>query len=347
MKLQGLRVVDFSPSVPGSVVARLMADHGAQVVKIESPTGALLHRQGPMEAFAERGKQRGVLDLKQPEQRAQAWSWIADADVLVESNRPGVMARLGLGYEAVAARHPRLVYASISAFGQNGPLRDTPAHDLSIRAMAGGLMADDGPVVPRTIDASLAGAYLALAGVMMAVHAARTSGRGDWLDLSLHDVALTLQAPGLPERAGGPAAEPARSAFHDLYRTADGGWICIAGREPAFVDQLLRGLGLDALHDAAANPDASCQAEVRQALASRFEQRSRAEWIDWFAGRSIAFAPVLDYAEALAHPQVAARGMCLVDARGHQQLNTPLRFLREPAEPRLEVPGPQPSGQAG
>lgn len=341
MKLVGLRVVDFSPSTPGALVARMLADHGAEVLKVEPPGGSPL-RVGPaaLVRFTERGKDSIVLDLKVPTQRQKARELAEAADVLVESNRPGVMERLGLGYAALSASNPRLVYASISAFGQHGPLQPTPAHDLSVRAFAGGLKAGDDTIVPATMDASLAGAYLALAGVLMAVHAVRTTGRGDWLDLSLHDVALTLQSQNLPDQAGAPARRPLRAAFQDVYRTSDGRWLCLAGREPAFVSELLHALNLPDLIPTAADSSAAAQDRVRMALAACFSQSTQAEWIQWFKGRNVAFAPVLDYGEAIRHPHVSVRNMCLEDEEGALHLNTPLHFRNEPAAPVLRVPSP-------
>jgi len=344
VKLADVRVVDFSPTVPGAVVARLLADHGAEVLKVESPGGTPLRQGSPdLFAFCERGKELRTLDLKDPAQLEQARTLVDAADILTESGRPGAMERLGLGYETLAARNPRLVYASFSSYGQTGPLSQRPAHDPALRALAGGLLAGGAATPLDTIDTTLAGAYLGLAGVMMALHAARRTGRGDWLDLSLHDVALTMQPHRLAHATAQPPQPRApRSAFQDTYRTRDERWICLAGSEPAFVRRLLEGLGLDHLTASALRPDSASQQHVRATLAAAFLARSQAEWIVWFEDRHLPFAPALTFTEALAQPQAQVRGMALRDAAGQVHLNTPLRFVREPAAPRLQLPGPAP-----
>jgi crotonobetainyl-CoA:carnitine CoA-transferase CaiB-like acyl-CoA transferase len=319
-----------------------MADPGADVLMVESPVGTPLRKDnlGLMQ-FCTRGKRSMVLDLKDPEQQESARALTDGADVVIESNRPGVMERLGLGYQALAARNPRLVYASISSYGQTGPLRNVPAHDLAIRALSGGLANGDTGAPPVTIDTTIAGAYLGLSGVLMALHAASCSGFGDWLDLSLHDVALTLQPHRMTEAATRPPSPAApRSAFQDSYHTQDGRWICVAGRETPFVHTLMSAFGLEHLVPAVHRPDAASQQSVRSALAERFLTRTQSEWVEWFRDRDVAFAPALPFEEALLHPQVAARGMCLADAEGTVHLNTPLRFTREPAVPSLHVPAP-------
>lgn len=343
MKLSGLQVVDFSPTVPGSVLARLMADHGAEVIKIEPPGGSAFRQDAAnpdLVAFCDRGKSVVQLDLKDPAAREQAIAMVCTADVLVESMRPGTLERLGLGYGPLAARHPALVYASVSSYGHQSPLSTVPGHDLSIRALAGGLVTQDNRAAPPvTMDIALAGAYLALSGVLMALRAVDRTGRGDWLDLSLHDVALTLQGHRLGEATARPPKTPRPlHPFLDSYQTRDERWICLAGRESAFVHTLLSDLDLTHLVDMAAlsQPPAA----LRTALAECFLRRTQAEWIEWFEGRNVAFAPALEFHEALAHPQVAARGMLVEDAQGRQHLNTPLRFLQEPAQPvfHLETP---------
>ena len=165
MKLSDVRVIDFSPTVPGATVARLMADHGADVLMVESPAGIPLRQNNPrLLRSCERGKHSMVLDLKDSGQREKARELTDGADVVIESKRPGVMERLGLGYEALAARNPRLVYASLSSYGQFGPLSHQPAHDLAIRAMSGamscGLAIGDTATPPVTIDTTITGALI-------------------------------------------------------------------------------------------------------------------------------------------------------------------------------------------
>jgi crotonobetainyl-CoA:carnitine CoA-transferase CaiB-like acyl-CoA transferase len=254
MKLSGLRVVDLSSFLPGPYLTMTLADHGAEVIKIEAPGEGDPGRHiglsdGPSTVFFRnfnRGKKSVVLDLKSPEGRDLLLGLCETADVLVETFRPGVADRLGLGPAAVQARNPRIVYCSISAFGQTGAYRDRPAHDLALEAMSGALgltLGTDGrPAMPAVPAADQLSALQGLAAVLMALLRRETTGRGDVIDISMHDAMLAACAnivgPTFAENRQ-PVAKHERTtggaAFYQLYETRDGRHIALAGQEGKFV----------------------------------------------------------------------------------------------------------------
>jgi crotonobetainyl-CoA:carnitine CoA-transferase CaiB-like acyl-CoA transferase len=206
MKLAGIRVVDLSRFLPGPYLTMTLADHGAEVIKIETPGDGDPGRQigladGPSTVFfrnLNRGKKSVVLDLKAPEGRDLLLRLCETADVLVETFRPGVAARLGIDYAAVKARNPRIVYCSISAFGNAGPYRDRPAHDLALEAISGVLSMTEGndgePVIPGIPIADHLSALQALAAILMALLRRETTGLGDCVDIAMHDATLAACA---------------------------------------------------------------------------------------------------------------------------------------------------------
>lgn len=352
MKLAGIRVLDFGQFLAGPLVSRVMADHGAEVIKIESPEGDPTRRnnrrpgQVASDFFAalNRGKRSVVLDLKDPATRPALEALVRSADVLVESFSPGVTRRLGIDYDTVSALNPRLVYASVTAFGQNGPLSGIPAHDPLVQAMAGILPRneDGAPIAAGVSVAGLTAAWSALSGVLMALLQAKQSGRGDHLDLSMHDVALTLRPQALNSalRAGDNTTTWQHSvgiAMLELYETADGAWLALGGREPRFAKALFEALGRPDLIPAATGPVGAAQDSVRSFLRETFRSRTQAEWLQELP-QALSVAPVLNYAQALAHPHVAARGMLLGSHAHDAYLNTPLRFARQPGQVAAQIP---------
>ncbi len=217
MKLEGIKVVDLSLFLPGPAMTQVMADHGAEVIKVEPPSGEPnreigLKRDGISVFFANthRGKRSLVLNLKAAEGVEALLRLAGTADVFVESFRPGVVDRLGVGYAAVRARNPRIVYVSISAYGQSGPYRDRPAHDLAVEAMAGVLSVnlgwDDRPAIPAVAAADMLAANIALSGVLMALLRRERTGRGDYLDVAMLDALLAVDAQQLWPADGREAA---------------------------------------------------------------------------------------------------------------------------------------------
>ena len=358
MKLEGLKVLDLSMFLPGPYLSTHLADHGAEVIKIEAPgegdPGRHIGKgQGGHKTFfrnLNRGKSSVVLNLKNDAGREALLRLVETADVFIEGFRPGVVKRLGVDYAAVSARNPRIVYVSISGFGQTGPLSGVPAHDVATEAMGGivslNLGSDGQPAMPPVPIADLTASLLALSGILMALLRRTQTGQGDYLDLSMHDAVLASmpnvlgdvfvdkQPPDrLRERPWGG------NAFYRLYRTADGRHVALGAAEIKFVRSLLGELGhLDLVPLAERGPGPH-QAPIVAVLDAWFATRSQAEWVEYFHGRDIGFAPVRNVREAFDEPHVAAREMLLHDADGIEHVGTPLKFSNEPGHISFAVPG--------
>jgi crotonobetainyl-CoA:carnitine CoA-transferase CaiB-like acyl-CoA transferase len=356
MKLEGIRVVDLSLFLPGPAMTQVMADHGAEVIKVESHEGEPNRRIGPERdgvsvyfANTHRGKKSLTLNLKSPAGVEALLRLAATADVLVESFRPGVVDRLGIGYAAVSARAEKIVYVSISAFGQTGPYRDRPAHDLAVEAMSGVLSVnlgwDDRPWAPAIACADMLASNMALSGVLMALLRRETTGRGDYLDIAIMD-ALIASLPngyGLPmtERRQ-PVAKHERTwggnALYRIYETRDGRFVALGGAELKFATNLLGALGRPDLIPLCRLPPGPGQDPLRDFLTETFLTRTQAEWVQWLAGKDIAFAPVKSLREGLDDAQTRHRAMLVQDRRGWEHLGIPIKFADEPGNIRLDPP---------
>ena len=345
-KLSGIRVVDLSLFLPGPMMTLMMADQGADVVKVEPPGGDPARAMEPFEEGQSvwfrnlnRGKRSILLDLKDEAGKAKLWQLIEGADVFVEGFRPGAIERLGFGYAAVAARNPGIVYCSISAFGQKGAMAHHPAHDLAAQALSGFLSVNDAadgtPVVPGVPAADMAAGLTALSAVLMALIGRERSGRGDHIDCAMLDSLLPWCAHIAGDAlAGGGAPRSAAqrslggAAFYNVYRTSDGRHVVLGGREPKFVANLLSALGRPDLIPLGEAPAGEPQAPLRAYLTEQFAARSRDEWVRWFEDKEVAFAPVLDFREALAVPHVSERGL-IVECDGAHQIAPAIRFVGE------------------
>ena len=357
MKLDGIRVIDLSLFLPGPHLTMMMADHGADVIKVEPPGEGDpgrhigLGQDGHTTFFrnANRGKRSMCLNLKHAGARDALLTLCDTADVFVEAFRPGVAKRLGVDYETLSARNPRLVYASISAFGQTGPNRDLPAHDLAVEALSGvvsvNLGNDDAPAMPSLPAADMAASLMALSGILMALYRREKTGRGDYLDISMQDSLMAwlpnvLGPVFVEKRAPVPKHERTwgGAAFYRIYRCSDGRQIVLGAQEIKFVRNLMNALGRpDFIHLAEQGPGPH-QGPLVEYLQSTFATRTQADWIEWFAGKDIGFAPVKNLREAFDDAHVAARGMLLKDSSGIEHIGVPIRFQHEPATPVFQVP---------
>ena len=357
MKLEGIRVIDLSMFLPGPHLTMMMADHGAEVIKVEPPgEGEPNRHMGPQQnGFSvyfrntHRGKKSLCLNLKSAAGREAILKLCETADVFVEAFRPGVVARLGVDYAAVSARNPRIVYCSIAAFGQTGPYRDIPAHDLATEALAGvvslNLGADGQPAMPHIPAADMAASLLSFGGIMMALYRRERTGRGDYLDMAMHDSILAWTPNVLGEAFANkrpPVVKHERtfggSAFYNIYGTRDGRHVVLGAQELKFVRNLLGELGrLDFVPLCERGPGPHQQPLI-DFLRGVFGQKTQAEWIEWFAGKDISFAPVKNLREAFDDPQVAAREMRLVDPQGLEHIGIPIKFQDEPGQVRTTLP---------
>ncbi len=349
--LASLKVLDFSTLLPGPFASLLLADMGAEVLRIESPTRLDLlralppHDQGTSasHAYLNRNKRSLALDLKQAEALGIVQALVKKYDIVLEQFRPGVMERLGLGYEALKAINPRLIYVSITGYGQTGPYKDRAGHDINYLALAGVAShtgrQDSGPLPLGVQVADVGGGSLhAVVGLLAAVIARQQSGEGQYLDVSMTDCSFSLNAMvGAGYLACG--VEPAweshvlnGGSFYDYYRSRDGRWMSVGSLEPAFMQQLCEALGRPELAALGMSP------ELKIALRVEFERRSFEELCELFAGVDACVEPVLNLSEAVEHPQLKARGVVSQVPRGdgstQAQLACPLKFSQGLPAPR-------------
>jgi crotonobetainyl-CoA:carnitine CoA-transferase CaiB-like acyl-CoA transferase len=357
MKLEGIRVIDLSLFLPGPAMTQVMADHGAQVIKVEpvpggEPNRAIGARRGGVSVYfanTHRGKQSLALNLKTAEGVEALLRLTETADVFVEAFRPGVVDRLGVGYQAVAAHNPRIVYASISAYGQSGPYVHRPAHDLAVEAMAGVLSVnlgwDDRPWNPAIACADMLASNIALAGVLMALLRRQQTGKGDYVDVAMMDALIA----SMPNNYGPPLAEKRQPVAKDerswggnamfrVYETRDGRFVALGGAEIKFARNLLSALGRADLVELCELPPGPGQQPVRAFLEVTFKSRTQAEWVAWMADKDVAFAPVKTLREGLDDPQVRHREMVVADGRGWEHIGLPIKYQDEPGRIDFGLP---------
>ncbi|HEX2072581.1 MAG TPA: CaiB/BaiF CoA-transferase family protein [Geodermatophilus sp.] len=340
--LTGIRVVELSGLGPGPHACMVLADLGADVIRVDRPGGGpvvvppeheVLHRSRPCVA----------VDLKSDAGREVLLRLVDEADVLVEGLRAGVTERLGIGPDDCLARNPRLVYARMTGWGQDGPLAARAGHDINYLGLTGALHAigtADKPVVPLNIGADFGGGSLFLVvGVLAALLERAGSGRGQVVDAAMVDGASSLVAmihgllhAGLWQDRRASNLLDGGAPFYDTYACADGRHVAVGALEPQFYAALLDGLGLTGTlpggqHDVRHWP------EHRRLIAEVLATRTRDEWVAAFAGTDACLTPVLSLTEAAAHPHMAARGT-FVEQDGVPQPGPAPRFSRTPGAVR-------------
>ncbi|MEZ5315996.1 MAG: CoA transferase [Vicinamibacterales bacterium] len=341
--LTGIRVIDLSRLLPGAFATLMLAEMGAEVIKVEDPRGGDPMRhlppsiggRGLYDLLLGRGKKSVTLDLKDPATRPAFDRLLGTADVVVESFRPGTARRLGVSGEQVRARWPRIVHCAITGYGQSGPYAERPGHDLNYVAAAGLLAADrpDLASLPRMFIADVGGgAMSAVVGVLAALLARERGGTGETIDVSMHEAALYwVMLPAARDLVeGGRQATDELPTFgghacYNVYRTRDGGAVALGALEPKFWQAFCAAVGrpdLVARH----LTDPADQAALVGEVGRIFAGRTRDEWVAFFAGHDVCLTPVNAPAEALVDPHIAARG-AVVPAAGLRAVRPP--FLRE------------------
>lgn len=335
--LTGVRIVEFEGIGPGPLAGRMLADMGAAVTVIARPEkGAVTERLGGMdESPLRRGKTVVLLDLKQADARMQALALVTTADALIESNRPGVMERLGLGPGDCAARNPRLVYGRMTGWGQSGPLAQAAGHDLNYVALTGllSLSAHRGerPIVPPTVLGDAGGALGLAFGIACALLDARNTGKGRVVDSAIVDVVAMLGSIAQWVRGSGQLDGAAPSPFHDspfydVYACAGGDFITLGALEPQFYALLLEKLELTDVDPQKQYAHAEWPA-LKARLTALFASQPRAHWCALLEGSDVCFAPVLSLAQAALHPHNVARGIYSAPLAGNLQVACAPRFL--------------------
>jgi alpha-methylacyl-CoA racemase len=345
--LEGVRVVEIAGIGPGPFCAMLLADMGAEVVRVDRPAGGDGQRWPPVLG---RGRRSVVVDLKHERGAEVVLRLAASADALIEGFRPGVAERLGIGPAACLARNPRLLYGRMTGWGQEGPWRHVAGHDIDYIALAGALhpigRAGQAPVPPLNLVGDFGGGGLLLAfGIACGLLETRRSGRGQVIDAAVVDGAALLTtlihelaAMGLWHAERGANLLDGGAPFYDVYETADGQYLAVGALEPRFYAELLARLGLDE-RDLPAQMDRDRWPELRERLAAAFRARTRAEWCELFDGSDACVAPVLSPGEAPGHPHNRAR-QAFVPVGGSLEPAPAPRFGRTPSAPPSPPPTP-------
>ncbi|WP_150305195.1 CaiB/BaiF CoA transferase family protein [Pseudomonas saliphila] len=346
--LAGVKVVEIVGLGAAPFCAMMLADMGAQVIRIDRPGGGeIMKLVEPRFDVMARGRRSVAIDLKKPGATEAVLDLVAQADILLEGFRPGVMERMGLGPDTCLARNPKLVYGRMTGWGQDGPLAQAAGHDINYIALAGVLHTigalGEPPLPPMNLIGDFGGGGMLLAfGILCALHEAGRSGHGQVVDAAMAEGSALLaamnwgfKAAGLWRNERGSNVNDGGAHFYAAYACADGHCISIASAEPQFYALLRQKLGLDdpafdAQHDHRRWP------ELKERLAGIFKTRTRAEWCALLEGSDVCFAPVLDWDEAPGHPHNRARGM-FIDIDGVTQPAPAPRFSRS-SPPRPSAP---------
>jgi alpha-methylacyl-CoA racemase len=355
--LAGLRIIELAGIGPVPFAGMMLADHGADVVRIERPDRPTTYRN-----VMHRSRRSVLVDLKRAEGVAVVRRLCAQADGLIEGMRPGVMERLGLGPDLLLGDNPRLVYGRMTGWGQDGPMAQAAGHDLNYIALSGALYMmgrkEEKPPVPLNLVGDFGGGGMLLAfGMVSAILAAQTTGRGQVVDAAMSEGSALLmslfysegQTPTWPGDRGSNMLGGA-APFYDTYETADGGFVALSCIEPQFYAQMLRRVGLSEDPDLADQLDRSRWPAAKEKLAAAFRGKTREEWCVLMEGSDACFAPVLSLAEAPRHAHNLARGSFL-EAFGRIQPAPAPRFLasgaRRPDLPMLGAHTDAVLGEAG
>jgi len=356
--LRGVRVLELGGIGPVPFAGMFLADQGASVLRIDRAHGAFEMPIDPTRDTLQRGKDRLTVDLKSPEGVAAILRLAEEADIVLDSYRPGVLERLGLAPEELRARNPRVVVGRMTGWGQTGPLAARAGHDPTYIAHTGALHAigpaGGAPQLPLSLVGDFGGGAMYLvAGVLAALWDAQRTGEGQDVDAAIVDGVSHLMASPYSLMAGG-AWEDKRGSnlvdggapFVDVYETADGGHVAVAALEPPFFAQLVEGLALDAAWRDAQWDRARWPA-LRETLADRFRTRTRDEWAGVFDGTDACVAPVLTMSEAPVSPHLQARGTFFDRDGGWEPAPAP-RFGKgiAPRPRRPLAPGTQPAADA-
>jgi alpha-methylacyl-CoA racemase len=349
MLLKSLKILDFSGLLPGPFATMMLADLGAEVLRVESPTRPdLLRAASPKDGedsavhrHLNRSKRSIALDLRKPEAVDLIKRLVTTYDIVLEQFRPGVMERLGLGYETLKEINPRLIYCALTGYGQSGPYRDRPGHDnnyLAISGVASYSGRDESGPPPLGIQiADLAGGSLhAVIGILAAVIYREQTGQGQFVDVSMTDAAFSLNALAGPGYlVGGVEPEPERmllngGTFYDYYRTKDGRYFSVGSLEPQFRKLLCEAVGHPEWVEMAVSEHPQDVRAFKEAMRTVFLSKTYEEWVNVFADVPACVEPVLTFSEACEHPQIKAREMVVEvpkpDGTAQKQIATPIKF---------------------
>ncbi|RTE66474.1 CoA transferase [Amphritea opalescens] len=343
--LKGLKVLDLSTLLPGPYATMMLADLGAEVLRVESASRhdlvrnmkPLVDGQSAAFSYLNRGKESLALNLKHPEAIELIDQLVGEYDILIEQFRPGVMARLGLDYERLKKVNPQLIYCSITGYGQTGPYRDKAGHDLNYLALSGAAShmgrksSGPAPMGLQVADVA-AGSHPAVIAILAAVIGRQSTGEGCYLDISMADNTLALQALMVPAALNGaPDPRPEGNflnggGFYDYYRTADDRYLSVGSLEPQFRQRLAQALNIQD------NPPLEDR-QFKTLLQQKFAKQDLENWCEELADQDICVEPVLTVKEAAEHPQFVARNMIATKNSGERQIDSALGFEQQPIRP--------------
>lgn len=357
LPLEEIRVLDLTRLLPGPYCTMLMADFGAEVIKIEDPKQGDYARwmeKGAFFSSLNRNKKSVSLNLKTDEGKKIFQQMVQKTDVVIESFRPGVMERLGLGYETLKEIHPGLIYCAITGYGQDGPYRDRAGHDINYLSYAGILdlngEKDEKPVIPSVQIADLGGgAFMALSGILMALIDRQATGKGQFVDISMLDGAVSLLQATLPQylltgklpKRGEPDLSGGL-AYYGVYETKDRRYLSVGALEPKFWAVFCRKIGREDLIDQRNAPPEK-QDEMKKIIASIIKEKTFSDWMEIFDGTDACVSPVLTLEEMVQDPQVRHRQMILdLNHPEHGDIRLPgipVKLSETPGSVRSLAPG--------
>lgn len=338
--LVGVKVVELAGIGPGPFCAMVLSDMGADVIRVDRTSAVHGTPDVPPADTLNRGRRSVALDLKSPEGIEVLLDLVGEADALLEGYRPGVCERLGIGPDVCLERNPRLVFARMTGWGQDGPYADRAGHDINYIALAGALdaigRAGDKPLPPLNLVGDFGGGgLLAAFGIVCGVLEARTSGRGQVVDVAMVDGAALLmsmmhafRAMGIWRDERGTNLLDTGAYYYETYETKDGKYISVGALEPKFFAELIDGMGLSA-DEVPGQQNRAVWPEGKEQFEAIFKTKTRDEWCELLEGRDACFAPVLTMAEAPFHPHMAQRGT-FVERDGVVQASPAPRFSRTP-----------------
>lgn len=352
--LTGVRVVEMAGIGPSTHTGMMLADLGADVVRIVRPRGALQWLPPGADDLSLRGRRLVRADVKTASGLSAVLDLVDLADVLIDGFRPGVMERLGLGPDVCRARNPRLIYGRVTGWGQQGPLAQRAGHDINYVGLTGALAAMGRPGTAPPVPLNLVGDFgggscFLLVGILAALHERSRSGLGQVIDAAMIDGVASLAQSVLTMVSAGSWVEErganlldGGAPFYDTYECADGRYVAVGAIEPAFFRELVRGLGLDEREVPEQYP-AENWPGLRRMFTAAFRTRSRDEWAGHFADRDACVTPVLTFAEAAVHPQCRTRGTYHLTDASIQAAPAP-RFSRSPLRTPQSAGAPEPAG---
>lgn len=347
--LHNSRILDLTRLLPGAVCTMLLHELGAEIIKVEDPhTGdyarlmpPLIHGMGACFRASNGGKQSLAVDLKTEAGQAVLQRLAESADVLIEGFRPGVTARLGADYQTLRAVNPRLVYCSLSGWGQSGPYTQISGHDLNYIARNGLLGAATQPATPGAQVADVSGAYVAVMGILAALLKRQATGEGDYLDVALSEAAMPLAMAAWVESQTARADADiislrGESACYRVYICADGEAVALGAVEAKFWANFCR--AVDKTEWIKQQNDRGRQPALIDAVAELFVTKTAAEWSALLEGADCCFSRVIAPNQLLADPQIAARGMVGLDEHGVPRMRSPIRLSRDSGADLLQAP---------